>query len=103
VDRVGQLPPDARGPLRARWSGALYLPQAGPYQITVSGPPAQVTLDGQPAPAAGQQLGPGWHPFAVEATLAAPAPLVLQVAAGTAPAAEVSPDHIWPVIPALGK
>ncbi len=103
VDRVGQLPPDARGPLHARWSGALYLPQAGLYRITVSGPPAQVTLDGHPVPPAGQQLGPGWHPFAVEATLAAPAPLVLQVAAGTAPATEVPRGHLWPVTPALGK
>jgi hypothetical protein len=34
------------------------------------------------------------------ATLAAPA---LQVAEGSGPAAPVSPDHLWPVTPALGK
>jgi 4-amino-4-deoxy-L-arabinose transferase-like glycosyltransferase len=100
---VGQWPPEARGPLSARWTGALYLPHAGLYHINVNGPPAQVAVDGRPMLPGGRQLGPGWHPFTVQmepAPLAAPA---LQVSEGSGPAAPVSPDHLWPVTPALGK
>jgi 4-amino-4-deoxy-L-arabinose transferase-like glycosyltransferase len=100
---VGQLPPDARGPLSARWSGGLYLPHDGLYRIAVSGSPALLALDGQPVPPGGRQLGPGWHPFAVETGPAPLTALILQVAEGTAPLAEVPPDHLWPVTTALSK
>jgi hypothetical protein len=100
VPAVGALPLDlpTRYPLTATWSGALFVPEAGPLRLAVVGGTASTTR------VQGQATGPptpllvdaGWVPFEVQARLSGPAPLRLLVQQGAGPPAPPAPRHLWP-------
>jgi hypothetical protein len=105
VDHVGAFPPGAAGPLHARWSGALYIPAPASYRISLTGGPAGLVLDGQPAALPlTQTLLPGWHRLVVTADVAGPVPLQLRlgVAGGAASDPEVPTTALWPTPPTAG-
>lgn len=80
VARIGDLPPAISPPLRARWSGWLYLARPGGYRIELVGPPTHVLFDDLPGlPPIDQKLPQGWHSLVVEADLWAPTALRLQL------------------------
>ncbi|MEO8349064.1 MAG: glycosyltransferase family 39 protein [Acidobacteriota bacterium] len=100
VDRVGVLGPDARRPMRARWSGRLYLPAPGPTWLTLSGTSSSSRLhfDGRSGPPPrGVLLQAGWHSFVVETVLTSgqDPPRLLLGQDGRAPT-EIPTTHLWP-------
>ena len=106
VPEVGALPPELvpRYPLTATWSGALFVPEAGPLRLTLEGAAASTAwVQGRPVGAAAPvQVEAGWTPFRVQTRLAGPTPLRLLVQEGAGPARPPDPRRLWPQPPDAG-
>jgi len=103
VDGMGRLPQNVglTFPLKALWSGAVYVPQAGNYTIKLAGASlssvAVFQFDNRPVELERHVLvGPGWHRLVVGGTLARPADLTLLLGRTGTPVAEVSRWQFWP-------
>ena len=104
VRQVGDLPPEVRVPVQARWSTRLQIPHAGMYRFLLKGtPPTQVSLDGKHGLPSGKvELLPGWHQLSIEARLGRAQGPRLLLADGDSPATEVPSMHLWPSDPSDG-
>jgi hypothetical protein len=102
------VPPEWHQPrLRARWSGALYVPVTATYEVRAQ-QATRLWLDGRDnallrsldnqffTVLPSQQLSAGWHHFLVEAPLLGPqSGRLLLVAEGQSPV-EVASEYLWP-------
>jgi hypothetical protein len=108
VNVVGTLPRGVSFPLRARWSGAFFLGNGGPYEIAVHGAPATLMVDGVGSDGADgsvvRTMQAGWHRFMVTVDLAVPTPITFTAGLpGSGAGGFVFPrEQLWPEPPGMG-
>jgi hypothetical protein len=94
VRNVGVLAPGIVYPMKARWSGAVYIKQPGD-QMQLMGGDATLLVDGQPFdPTNGVIYQLGWHQIVVEATISSPA--VPRLTWRNSGGVEVPTSRLWP-------
>ena len=100
VGTIGAIPDQARlsYPLVANWTGAFYIADYLPVELTVQGiDNAQLWVQGEPASLGTPlDLQPGWVHFNMSARLDTPEAIKFLLQQGNSPAAEIDRAYLWP-------
>jgi hypothetical protein len=97
VPTLGSLPAAVNFPTKARWSGALFVGEPGPYTFEISGALGMLSLDDQQVVfSEGRTLTIDWHNISLEMLLTEPADIHLQFVRQNGVSAEIPTSRLWP-------
>ena len=97
VPMLGSLPAAVNFPTKARWSGALFVSEPGPYTFEISGALGMLALDDQQVVFSDRRtLTIDWHNISLEMLLTEPTDIHLRFVRQNGVSAEIPTSRLWP-------